>query len=103
MEVLINLRRVERLDKDEFTEEERQEAEEIYEQRRAEEMAAEVGRFCLSLDWFCSVSILKLLASFLNTLAPFSFMVNLTGMREFLLLTNFLVFYFNFPLLGPNV
>ncbi len=42
MEVLINLRRLERLGKDEFTEEERQEAEEIYEQRRAEEMAAEV-------------------------------------------------------------
>ena len=43
MEVLINLRRLERLDKDEFTEEERQEAEEIYEQRRSEEMAQEVG------------------------------------------------------------
>lgn len=42
MEVLINLRRIERLDKDEFTEEERQEAEEIYEQRRAEQLAAEV-------------------------------------------------------------
>ncbi|PIK48406.1 hypothetical protein BSL78_14736 [Apostichopus japonicus] len=41
MEVLINLRRIERLDKDEFTEEERQEAEEIYEQRRAEQLAAE--------------------------------------------------------------
>ena len=42
MEVLINLRRVERLDKDEYNEEERQEAEELYEQRRAEELAAEV-------------------------------------------------------------
>ncbi|XP_038078619.1 leucine-rich repeat-containing protein 23-like [Patiria miniata] len=41
MEVLINIRRVERLDKDEYTEEERQEAEELYEQRRAEELAAE--------------------------------------------------------------
>ena len=52
MEVLINLRRVERLDKDEFTEEERQEAEEIYEQRRAEEMAAEVRRFNALLGCF---------------------------------------------------
>ena len=42
MEVLIGIRRLERLDKDEYSEEERQEAEEIYEQRRAEELAAEV-------------------------------------------------------------
>ena len=42
MEVLINLRRVERLDKDEYNDEERQEAEDLYEQRRAEELAAEV-------------------------------------------------------------
>ncbi|XP_033642085.1 leucine-rich repeat-containing protein 23-like [Asterias rubens] len=41
MEVLINLRRVERLDKDEYNDEERQEAEDLYEQRRAEELAAE--------------------------------------------------------------
>ncbi|XP_033110438.1 leucine-rich repeat-containing protein 23-like [Anneissia japonica] len=44
MEVLINVRRVERLDKDEYTEEERQEAEETYEQRRAEQLAAEVRK-----------------------------------------------------------
>jgi len=37
MEVLIALRRLERLDKEEYTDEERQEAEEIYEQRRQEE------------------------------------------------------------------
>ncbi|XP_067051350.1 leucine-rich repeat-containing protein 23-like [Acropora muricata] len=34
IEVLISLRRLERLDKDEYTDDERQEAEEIYEQRR---------------------------------------------------------------------
>ncbi|XP_041377909.1 leucine-rich repeat-containing protein 23-like [Gigantopelta aegis] len=37
LEVLIALRKLERLDKDEFTEEERTEAEEIYEQRKQEE------------------------------------------------------------------
>ena len=36
IEVLITLRRLERLDKDEYTEDERQEAEEIHEQRRQE-------------------------------------------------------------------
>ena len=37
------LRRLERLDKDEFTEEERHEAEEIAEQRREEENKAQVS------------------------------------------------------------
>ncbi|XP_067658479.1 leucine-rich repeat-containing protein 23-like isoform X2 [Haliotis asinina] len=41
LEVLIALRSLERLDKDEYTEEERSEAEEIYEQRRQEEEANE--------------------------------------------------------------
>ncbi|XP_035697868.1 leucine-rich repeat-containing protein 23-like [Branchiostoma floridae] len=41
IEVLIALRRIERLDKDEYTEDERQEAEEIYEQRRQEEQPPE--------------------------------------------------------------
>ena len=40
MEVLIALRRIERLDKDEYTEEERQEAQDTYETRRQEELAA---------------------------------------------------------------
>ncbi|XP_063711158.1 leucine-rich repeat-containing protein 23-like isoform X1 [Symsagittifera roscoffensis] len=40
IEVLITLRRIERLDKDVYTDEERQEAEEIYEQRRLDEAAA---------------------------------------------------------------
>ncbi|XP_020625637.1 leucine-rich repeat-containing protein 23-like [Orbicella faveolata] len=40
IEVLISLRRLERLDKDEYTDDERQEAEEIYEQRRQEEALA---------------------------------------------------------------
>ncbi len=44
LEVLIALRRIERLDKDEYNDDERQEAEEIYEQRRADELTAqEVG------------------------------------------------------------
>lgn len=43
MEVLIGIRRIERLDKDDYNEEERQEAEEIYETRRAEELAAGEG------------------------------------------------------------
>ena len=42
LEVLIAVRTLERLDKDEFTDEERHEAEEIYEQRKAEAEAAEV-------------------------------------------------------------
>lgn len=41
IEVLITLRRLERLDKDDYTEDERQEAEEIQEQRRREEALAE--------------------------------------------------------------
>merc|ERR1711909_82172 len=41
LEVLIALRRVERLDKDEYNEDERQEAQDIYEQRRQDELAAE--------------------------------------------------------------
>ncbi|XP_028393547.1 leucine-rich repeat-containing protein 23-like [Dendronephthya gigantea] len=41
IEVLISLRRLERLDKDEYTEDERQEAEEIHEQRRQEAALAE--------------------------------------------------------------
>ncbi|XP_071109148.1 leucine-rich repeat-containing protein 23-like isoform X1 [Haliotis cracherodii] len=41
LEVLISLRSLERLDKDEYTEEERSEAEEIHEQRRQEELATE--------------------------------------------------------------
>lgn len=40
IEVLISLRRLERLDKDEYSDDERQEAEEIYEQRRQEEAMA---------------------------------------------------------------
>ena len=42
MELLINLRRLERLDKPEYTDDERQEAEEMYEQRRQEELANDV-------------------------------------------------------------
>lgn len=38
LEVLIAVRRLERLDKDEYLEEERSEAEEIYEQRRQKEI-----------------------------------------------------------------
>lgn len=41
-EVLISLRRLERLDKDEFTEEERHESEEIAEQRKEEEAKTQV-------------------------------------------------------------
>ena len=41
LEVLIALRKIERLDKDEFAEEERGEAQEIYETRRQEELEAE--------------------------------------------------------------
>ena len=37
LEVLISVRRLERLDKDEYLEEERSEAEQIYEERRAKE------------------------------------------------------------------
>lgn len=42
LEILVTLRRLERLDKDEYSEEEKQEAEEVYEQRRLEEMNNEV-------------------------------------------------------------
>lgn len=38
LELLIALRRIERLDKDEYTDDERLEAEEIYELRRQEEL-----------------------------------------------------------------
>ncbi len=38
LEVLIAVRRLERLDKDQFTEDERTEAEEIFEQRRVKEI-----------------------------------------------------------------
>ena len=38
LEVLIAVRRLERLDKDQFTEDERTEAEEIFEQRRLKEI-----------------------------------------------------------------
>ncbi|CAB3979277.1 leucine-rich repeat-containing 23-like [Paramuricea clavata] len=41
IEVLISLRRLERLDKDDYTEDERQEAEEIHEQRRQEAALAD--------------------------------------------------------------
>lgn len=41
--MLITLRKLERLDKEEYNDEEREEAEQIYEQRRQEELAAEVG------------------------------------------------------------
>lgn len=41
LEVLITLRKLERLDKEEYNDEEREEAEQIYEQRRQEELAAE--------------------------------------------------------------
>ena len=44
LEVLIVLRRLERLDKEEFGEDERLEAEEVYEQRRQEQLAAEEVR-----------------------------------------------------------
>lgn len=40
--MLISLRRLERLDKDEFSEEERHEAEEIAEQRKEEEAKVQV-------------------------------------------------------------
>lgn len=43
LEVLIALRKLERLDKDEYTEDERNEAEDIYEQRRQDELNAEVS------------------------------------------------------------
>lgn len=43
LEVLIALRRIERLDKDEYNEDERQEAQDIYEQRRQEELQQEVS------------------------------------------------------------
>ena len=42
VEVLIALRKIERLDKDEYTEDERNECEELAEARKAEEMNAEV-------------------------------------------------------------
>ena len=42
LEVLIAIRKIERLDKDEYTDDERQDAQEIYEQRRLEEKTAEV-------------------------------------------------------------
>ena len=45
MELLINLRRLERLDKPEYTDDERQEAEEMYEQRRQEELANDVRHY----------------------------------------------------------
>jgi len=41
LEMLISLRRLERLDKDDYNDDERQEAEEIYEQRRQEEIQAQ--------------------------------------------------------------
>ena len=44
LEVLISLRKIARLDKDEFSEEEREEAEQIFEQRRQEELANQVSR-----------------------------------------------------------
>ena len=40
LEVLIALRKIERLDKDEYTDEERTEAQDVYEQRRQEEIDA---------------------------------------------------------------
>lgn len=43
VEVLIALRKLERLDKEEYNEDERNDAEEIAEQRRQEEANAEVG------------------------------------------------------------
>ena len=43
MEILILLRKLEKLDKDEYTEDERGEAEDIYEQRRLEELSKEEG------------------------------------------------------------
>ena len=51
LEVLIALRRVERLDKDEYNEDERQEAQDIYEQRRQDELAAEVCTFVSTTTW----------------------------------------------------
>ncbi|XP_032223448.1 leucine-rich repeat-containing protein 23 isoform X2 [Nematostella vectensis] len=50
IEVLIALRRLERLDKDEYTEDERQEAEEIYNQRQEEELAAQGGHEIIHTD-----------------------------------------------------
>ena len=49
-EALIALRRLERLDKDEFSEEERHEAEEIAEQRKEEEAKAQVCFFYVSIS-----------------------------------------------------
>ena len=43
MEALIAVRRLERLDKDEYTEDERQEAQEVYATRVQEELAAAVS------------------------------------------------------------
>ena len=54
MELLINLHRLERLDKPEYTDDERQEAEEMYEQRRQEELANDVRNWILILvDLLC--------------------------------------------------
>ena len=50
LEVLIALRKIERLDKDEFAEEERGEAQEIYETRRQEELEAEALAVRLNSD-----------------------------------------------------
>jgi len=50
LEVLIALRTLERLDKDEYTDEERHEAEEIYEQRKAEADAAEANEEVIASD-----------------------------------------------------
>lgn len=51
LEVLITLRKLERLDKEEYNDEEREEAEQIYEQRRQEELAAEVGAHSNKTCW----------------------------------------------------
>ena len=59
MELLINLRRLERLDKPEYTDDERQEAEEMYEQRRQEELANDVRSWILILVHLLCILILE--------------------------------------------
>lgn len=78
LEVLITLRKLERLDKEEYNDEEREEAEQIYEQRRQEELAAEVGaiynKTCKSIKYIrfmpntdCVVCGLAVMATMPNT------------------------------------
>ena len=52
LEVLIALRKIIRLDKDEYMEEEREEADALYEQRQQEELASQVKTTKL---WQCTI------------------------------------------------